>query len=198
MKTLNIPNHSASSVLMRNNEKLTRKIIRELNPRKPLGPCTVPAWAIKDGQEILIPHITFIINECIKNNIFPNQFKLANVTPLYKKDDPLDVTNYRPISITSGFSKILEKILHKQITEYLERNNLMNPLQFGFRKKYSTQDALLYFTESIRKELDSKKIVHAALLHLSMAFASISHDELNQKFSTLGVDEKAKNCFQLD
>ena len=48
------------------NEKLTRKIIRELNPRKPLGPCTVPAWAIKDGQEILISHITFITVEYIK------------------------------------------------------------------------------------------------------------------------------------
>ena len=160
--------------------EVNSKIIRELNHRKPLGPCTVPAWAIKDGQEILIPHITFIINECIKNNIFPNQFKLANVTPLYKKDDPLDVTNYRPISITSGFSKILEKILHRQITEYLERNNLMNPLQFGFRKRYSTQDALLYFTESIRKERDNKKAVHAPLLDLSKAFDSISHDKLPQ------------------
>ena len=71
------------------------------------------------------------------------------------------------------------------MTEYLERNKLMNPLQFGVRKKYSNQDALLFFTESLQKELDSKKIVHAALLDLSKAFDSISHDTLLQKLSFL-------------
>ena len=67
----------------------------------------------------------------------------------------------------------------------------MNPLPFGFRKKYSTQDALLFLMESIRKELDSKKIVHAALLDLSKAFDSISRFILLEKLSYLCFDENA-------
>ena len=95
-------------------------IVRKINVRKPLGPCTVPAWAIIDGQSVIVPHLTFVINTCLDENIFPIELKKAHVTLLFKKDDPVDAKNYRPISITCAFSKIFEKILHAQITEYLD------------------------------------------------------------------------------
>ena len=132
-------------------------IVRKINVRKPLGPCTVPAWAIIDGQSVIVPHLTFVINTCLDENIFPIELKKAHVTPLFKKDDPMDAKNYRPISITCAFSKIFEKILHAQITEYLDKFQIMTPFQFGFRKNISTQDALVYVTESIRNQIDSKK-----------------------------------------
>ena len=62
-----------------------------------------------------------------------------------------------PISITCAFSKIFEKILHAQRTEHLDKFQAMTPIQFGFRKNISTQDALVYVTESIRNQIDSKK-----------------------------------------
>ena len=150
--------------------------IRELNSNKPQGPCTVPAWAIK---------------ECLKSSVFPDQLKIANVTPIFKKDDPLDVINYRRISITNSFSKLFEKILHEQISNYLSKHSIMNPNQFGFRKNFSTNDALLLLTESIRKQIDDKKIVHAALLDLSKAFDSISHNKLLEKLYSIGFSQTA-------
>ena len=103
----------------------------------------------------------------------------------------MDAKNYRPISITFAFSKIFEKILHAQITEHLDKFQIMTPFQFGFRKNISTQDALVYVTESIQNQIDSKKIVHAALLDLSKAFDSISHEVLIEKMLSLGFPNGA-------
>ena len=64
--------------------------VRKINFRKPLGPCTVPAWAIIDDQSVIVPHLTFVINTCLDENIFPIELKKAHVTPLFKKDDPMD------------------------------------------------------------------------------------------------------------
>ena len=111
-----------------------------------------------DGKSVLVPHLTFVINTCLDENIFPIELKKANVTPLFKKDDPMDAKNYRPISITCAFSKIFEKILYAQITEHLDKFQIMTPFQFGFCKCISTQDALVYVTESIRNQIDKKKL----------------------------------------
>ena len=154
-------------------------IVQKINVKKPLGPCTVPARAIIDGQSVEVPHLTFVINTSLDENIFPIELKKAHVTPLFKKDNPMDAKNYRPISITCAFSKIFEKILHAQITEeHLDKFQIMTPFQFGFLKNISKKDALVYVTQSIRNQIDLKKIVHAALLDLSKAFDPISHEAL--------------------
>ena len=132
-------------------------IVRKINVRKPLGPCTVPAWAIIGGQSVIVPHLTFVINTCLDENIFPVELKKAHVTPLFKKDDPMDAKSYRPTSITCAFFRIFEKNLHAQKTEHLDKLQIMTPFQFGFRKNISIQDALVYVTESIRNQIDLKK-----------------------------------------
>ena len=85
--------------------------------------------------------------------------------------------NYRPITITSSLSEIFEKLLHKQINEYLS-DKLLSPLQFGFREKMSTQDALIYFTESIRKHVDENDTIYSVCIDLSKAVDSVSHQIL--------------------
>ena len=89
-----------------------------------------------------------------------------------------DPDNYRPISITSSLAKVFEQILREQMNEYLERNKLLGPMQFGFRAKYSTTDALLFATENIRKDLDANRSTAAAFLDISKAFNSMSHEIL--------------------
>ena len=111
--------------------------------------------------------------------------KRAVITPIFKKDDILDPLNYRPISITTPFSKILEKCLHKQITTYAESRVLLTPLQFGFRSKVSAQDASLYFIETIQHEIEIGIVVYAVLLDLSKAFDSLSHQILLKKLESL-------------
>ena len=123
----------------------------------------------------IVPHLTQVINACITEQSFPTMLKKGIITPLFKKDNPLDPKNYRPITITSSTSKIFEKILHAQINQYLSSKKLLSPLQFGFREKISTQDALIYFTETIRKHVDKNDSVYSVCLDLSKAFDSVSH-----------------------
>jgi hypothetical protein len=166
--------------------------LKQLDSSKPLGPSDIPAWALKDGANYIAEPLTYLINSFIADNNFPRHLKLANVTPLYKKDDPLDPENYRPISVTAALAKVFERTISNQIVEYLNKNNLLSPIQFGFRAKFSTADALLYSIETFRMELDKNKYVAAALLDLSKAFDSISHDILNLKLEKLGFDNSSR------
>ena len=103
----------------------------------------------------------------------------------------MDSLNYRPISITTPFSKILEKCLHKQPTAYAESRGILTPLQFGFRSKVSAQDAILYFIETIQHEIEIRNIVHAVLLDLFKAFDSLSHQVLLKKLESLHFSPSA-------
>ena len=133
------------------------------------------------------------MNECNNESVFPTMLKRANITPIFKKDDILDPKNYRSISITTTFSKILEKCIHRQITAYIEEKNLLAPLELGFRKKVSIEDAVLFFTESVQQEIQDGKIVHAVLLDLSKAFDSLSHEILLSKLKSLGFSSSANS-----
>lgn len=167
------------------------KELRQMNINKPSGPSSIPTWALKDADRSISKHLTYMINECIKNKVFPKSLKLANVIPLYKKKDETLAINYRPISLTNPLSKIIERLMVSQINEYLAKHSLLSATQFGFRKKFSTKDALLHATEQFRSEISSGKTVSLALLDLSKAFDSISHEILCVKLSDLGFSVEA-------
>ena len=164
---------------------------------KPFGSCSVPAWAIKDGQTKIVPPLAYTLNECIKQNIFLDCIK-KGYSPIYKTGGPLDATNYRPISITSNFSKTFERALHQKITNHVQKFELLNPLQIDFWKGVSTADALLLFIESVLDSIDGNNFVQIALLVLAKAFDSLSHDILIEKIKLIGFNIDAQNiikCF---
>ena len=134
-----------------------RKALNNLNKNKPLDPSTFPAWALKDGAHILAEPICFLFKGFLKQNKFPSLLKLANITPIHKRGDTENPLNYRPISITPALSKVLEILIKDQIEEHLSKYNLLSKTQFGFRKNFSTVDALVYLTETVRQKLDGKK-----------------------------------------
>ena len=80
------------------------------------------------------------------------------VVPVYKKDSKLDYQNYRPISLLSNIEKILEKLMYKRLYKFLNDNNILYDLQFGFRQNFSTTYALINLTVKIRQALDERKI----------------------------------------
>ena len=123
-------------------------------------------------------------NEPLSNCNFPDKQKLADITPVLKRKNPLDKSNYRPVSFLPPISKICEKLLQKQINNYIE--NILSPYLCGYKKVYSTHHALICLAEKWKKILDKKGFCGAVLLHLSKAFDTIDHELLVTKLHTYG------------
>ena len=96
---------------------------------------------VKPANKKICKDLANCINECIKQSKSPNELKIADITPILKKEDPLDKTNYRPISILPTFSKTFERIIFNQLQRF--SNKFLSPLLCGFWKGYSTQYALI-------------------------------------------------------
>ena len=109
--------------------------LSRLNPNKSYGIDGIQARFIKDSASEIKVAISHIINLSIDTNVVPTEFKYARVKPLYKKGNRNQVENYRPISILSVVSKVLEKAIYIQFEKYLNDKNLLYCYQSGFRKK---------------------------------------------------------------
>lgn len=158
-----------------------RDIIDQLNNKKSKDPFGFTVELIKTIKNLIISPLTKIINQCIHENIFPTVLKRARVTPIHKGGDLNDISNYRPISILPIFSKIFEKHLAKQISEFFETNNLFSSQQFGFRKGLSTTDGILNLVNIIYEGFEKKKYVASSFCDLSKAFDCVSFDILLEK-----------------
>ena len=133
--------------------------------------------------------LTSDVNNCLKYGIFPDNLKCGDITPIFKKDERLDKTNYRPISILPTLSKIYEKVIYHQMYEYFDI--IFSKFLCGFRKGQSTQHSLLYMLESLRKALDKGLYTGILLTDLSKAFDSISHELLIAKLQAYGFSKEA-------
>ena len=106
-----------------------------------------------------------------KKNYYENQFlkflKIALVTPIFKANENNLFENYRPISVLTCFSKLLEKLMYKRLFNYVEKHNILSNHQYGFRRNRSTEDALLNLTDKISKALDEGKYTIGVFLDLS-------------------------------
>jgi hypothetical protein len=129
------------------------------------------------------------LNEFFDTGIFPDTQKLANITPVFKKGNPFLKENYRPISILPLLSKILERVLHTQISDYMDA--YLNPILCGFRKKHNTQHALLKLLNSWQKYLDNSGFVVTVLMDLSKAYDCLPHDLIIAKLQAYGFDKKS-------
>ena len=109
----------------------------------------IPAKIIKCSKSIIAPQITSILNMSINQSVFPDKLKKAQVTPLYKKNDRLLKTNYRLVSVLCIFSKIFEKLLEQQLSDFFE--NIFNPYLCAFRRGHGCQTTLLRLLEDWRK-----------------------------------------------
>jgi hypothetical protein len=109
------------------------------------------------GADYLYTPIQYLINMSIKTSRFLNELKAAEVTPIFKKNDQLDKTNYRPVSVLPCLSKLFESVYVDQLSVYFE-NHFVSVLS-GFRKSHNCQHVLLNFIEKCKNVLDNKKSV---------------------------------------
>ena len=145
----------------------------------------IPLKIIKTISKVGLNNLTDCINAAIYDCKFPNELKLADITPVLKKGDSTVVSNYRPISVLSGIAKIYERILSDQLADYI--NKKLSIHLCGFRKGYSTQYALLRLIEDWRQCIDKRGIVGTVLMDLSKAYDCLPHDLLLAKLDAYGI-----------
>ena len=142
---------------------------------------------IKDNIDVLTLPIMHIINLSMAQGIVPKQLKIAQITPVFKSGKADLVNNYRPISVLTALSKILEKVVCKRLTSFFDTHSILSNSQFGFRRKHSCELPLILATEFIRKALDEGDHVVAVFLDLRKAFDVVSHQILLGKLSHYGI-----------
>ena len=135
------------------NKKEIYKVISSLNSNKSCGPNSIPTKVLHFLQDQISNHLATICNLSFSTGVFPAILKIVKVIPIYKKNSKLEVSNYRPNSLLSNFDKIFEKLMHSRLIEFLEGKQILYYRQFGFRKDFSTNHAILTLLKSIQKAL---------------------------------------------
>ena len=144
--------------------------------------------------EICVP-LAHIFNLSISTGIFPSCLKTSRTVPIFKAGSPLLCDNYRPISLLSTLSKLLEKIVCKQLVNHLDINNLLYEHQYGFQHGKSTEHNLIQLTNFINTALNEKKYAIGIFLDLKKAFDVCSHPILLRKLEQLGIKGTALKWF---
>ena len=166
------------------------KEILKLNSSKRVTFCNIPPSHLKDTIDVCTPILHGIWNhELVSKCTFPADLKLADVSPVYKKDDAVIVSNYRPVSVLPTVSKIFERLMQTQIVEYIDK--YLSDFMCGFRKGINTQTALLSLLENIKVSCDKKGYGAALLMDLSKAFDTINHQLLIAKLHAYGFSKNA-------
>ena len=172
------------------------KIIKSFSNNKSAGPNSLPTPTLKNEADVLSLPIPYLANLPLTTGELQNLRKIAKVIPLFKKGDPLDCSNYRPMSLLSTFSKIFEKCVYKRAFSFLEKNNLIFKRQFGFRPGYFSYHTIVNLVESIKKYIDSDKYVCNIFIVLEKAFDIVDHQILLQKLYHYGIRGLAHYWFK--
>ena len=144
----------------------------------------------------IVDPLVHIINVSLTTGLVPNNMKIAKVIPIYKKGEKDDVSiNYRPISLLTLISKILERIIYIRTVNFFKKSDIFSNVQFGFRENHSTTHALLTFVEKVTHALDTFSHTIGIFLDFSKAFDTINHEILLAKLSHYGIHGKALEWF---
>lgn len=162
--------------------------VKHMKNSSSCGSDGIPLRYIRDSLPVIIPYVTCILNTSIVTGTFPTLWKHATVVPIFKAGDSDDPKNYRPISLLPILSKVLEKIIAKQLSQFLDENDLLSTTQHGFRSSLSTDTALLTLTNKLYQNIDNKCLSLVTLCDLSKAFDSVSHKKLLTKLTELRID----------
>ena len=167
------------------------RIINDLDIKK-TSSGGIPTYLFKKCDFIL-DTVTVCVNEALKTGSFPDSLKFANVRPIYKKDDPFDKKNYRPVSILTLLSKVYERVIYEQTSYYFEP--FFNEILCGFRKVHSAQHVLFKLLTSWQNPLDRCGFVGSILMNLSKAYDFLPHDLLLAKLQAYGFSKESIRLF---
>ncbi len=163
------------------------KLLCSLSPSKATGLDGIPARIIKICSDLILAPLHYIFNLSVKTLTFPQIWKEAQITPLFKGGNQDQPDSYRPISVLPIFSKLLERLVHNQIYDELTVSGALSDKQAGFRKGHSTTTCLVEFLDTIYKNMDEGKLNCMLFLDLRKAFDTVDHDILLCKLEQMGL-----------
>ena len=152
----------------------------------------IPLRIFKIIPDKWLAHLAVIINLSIKEGRFPDILKCSKTIPVFKKGCKSDVNNYRPITLLSYVTKLIENLIKQRMISFLDQRNFFYEQQYGFRNKHSTELAVLNVCNQIYDNLDRSKFSLLLTLDLNKAFDTLNHDILLDKLNRCGF-----RCFML-
>ena len=151
---------------------------------------------LKKISKSILPVLCTIFNKSLETGVFPELMKIAEVVPLYKGGDKSQENNYRPISLLTTMSKILEKVMYKRVYSFLNSTKQLYNKQYGFRSKHSTEQAVCEIVAKILKNVENRIPSVAIFLDLSKAFDTLEHSIVLMKMSRYGIRGCALKWFE--
>ena len=161
-----------------------------------------PGWdyiapvVLKASYQYILDPLTHIYNISFSKGIFPTEFKIAKVIPLFKSGNMMEFSNYRPVSILPLFSKILERLMYNRLLSFINKHKLLYSFQFGFRAGHSPELALFYLIDKISDALGRGEYVLGLFLDFSKAFDTVNHKILFTKLEFYGIRGQVLDWFK--
>jgi len=159
-------------------------VIKNLDDKKAQGPHNIPVRLLKETASEIAPSLRALFNKSLRVGAFPTECKLANVVPVHKLGEKSHVENYRPISLLSIISKVLERCVFNNIKNHVY--DRLNPSQHGFMPGKSCVTQLIEVLEQVGRELEHGKQIDVLYLDMSKAFDKVSHAELLHRLREFG------------
>ena len=174
-------------------EEQVLSLLKAINPHKASGPDHIPGCLLLNCAKVLAPSVTSLFNKSLSTSTLPEAFRCAVVCPVYKSGnlDPNAPGSYRPISLLPILSKLLEKIVHAQLMDFIEDRHLLPDEQFAFRKHHSTEDALTLAINRWTSVQDRRHRTGVVFLDMSKAFDSVLHHQLLKDLFAMGISHAA-------
>ena len=164
------------------------KLLSSLNIVKSAGPDEIKPVVLKELSPVIAPAIAAILQTSLDQGAIPEEFKKAQVCPLFKKGDTSNPANYCPVSLTCILCKTLEHIIASSLTKHFGKHNILYDLQHGFRERRSCETQLIQLEEDLAQNSTSGIQTDLILLDFSKAFNKVSHLKLLYKLQMHGIE----------
>jgi hypothetical protein len=156
-------------------------ISKSLKWKNSCGYGEVPSKTVKLSMQFISSPLIYICNRMLFTGMFPTRSEFSQILPIFKKGNRVEISAYRPVSLLTSFSKILEKVVYNRLLQHTKRNNIITSDQYGFKKNSSTEVAVFNLINQTLSQINKKSSVCGIFCDLTTAFDTVHHDILMTK-----------------